>query len=54
MKLYVTFSGGKTADHHAARVPYEGEVYKGEIVDRVECHDPPRNGYHAYIWLKRP
>ncbi len=53
MKLYVTHFSGKTAVYESIRIPAEGEIYKGEIVNKTVVHDPPRNGYHAYVWLRR-
>lgn len=52
MKLRVQYAGGLCTTHHEARIPYEGEVYKGEVVEKVMRHDPPRNGFDAYVYLK--
>lgn len=54
MKLRVQYAGGLCTTYIEARIPLEGEIYKGEIVEKVARHDPPRNGFDAYVYLKVP
>ncbi|GHH06123.1 hypothetical protein GCM10010961_45040 [Pseudodonghicola xiamenensis] len=53
MRIYVQHAGGLCTTYFEIKLPEVGQPYKGEIVDKVVPHDPPRNGFDAYIHLKK-
>ena len=52
MKLRIQYAGGLCTHVYGSKVPSEGEIYDGEIVEEVNLHDPPRNGFAAYVYIR--
>ena len=52
IKIYIVFSGGLCIEEKVKRIPFVGEPFHGEIVNKVTEFSPPRNGYSAYVWLE--